>query len=153
MAKVFTPEEREKIKGKVVELVRQSGRETLRQLEAKTGATRYLMSVLARELVASGDLYNSGYGLFPSEQARKDWIKARKKMSKAAVKKKSDPDLVYSLPDGEIRRYDRRLNIICRECRRSEAMQRVLAFYQNGFREIFGEQVMHEGNHGTQGSV
>ncbi|EEV6031743.1 TPA: DUF977 family protein [Escherichia coli] len=153
MAKVFTQEEREKIKGKVVELVRQSGRETLRQLEAKTGATRYLMSVLARELVASGDLYNSGYGLFPSEQARKDWIKARKKMSKTAVKKKSDPDLVYSLPDGEIRRYDRRLNIICRECRRSEAMQRVLAFYQNGFREIFGEQVMHEGNHGTQVSV
>ncbi|EPR5010203.1 DUF977 family protein, partial [Escherichia coli] len=26
-------------------------------------------------------------------------------------------------------RYDRRLNIICRECRKSEAMQRVLAFY------------------------
>ncbi len=64
MAKVFTQEEREKIKGQVVELVRQSGRETLRQLEAKTGATRYLMSVLARELVASGDVYNSGYGLF-----------------------------------------------------------------------------------------
>ncbi len=44
MAKVFTQEEREKIKGQVVELVRRSGRETLRQLEAKTGATRYLMS-------------------------------------------------------------------------------------------------------------
>ena len=56
MAKVFTQEEREKIKGQVVELVRLSGRETLRQLEAKTGATRYLMSVLARELVASGDV-------------------------------------------------------------------------------------------------
>ena len=48
MAKVFTQEEREKIKGQVVELVRLSGRETLRQLEAKTGATRYLMSVLQR---------------------------------------------------------------------------------------------------------
>ena len=46
MAKVFTQEEREKIKGQVVELVRLSGRETLRQLEARTGATRYLMSVL-----------------------------------------------------------------------------------------------------------
>lgn len=67
-----------KIKGQVVELVRLSGRETLRQLEAKTGATRYLMSVLASELVASGDVYNSGYGLFPSEQARKDWQNARK---------------------------------------------------------------------------
>ncbi|EHX7599087.1 DUF977 family protein, partial [Escherichia coli] len=68
-----------KIKEQVVELVRQSGRETLRQLEAKTGATRYLMSILARELVASGYVYNSGYGLFPSEQARKDWQNARKK--------------------------------------------------------------------------
>lgn len=77
VAKVLQ-EEREKIKWQVVELVRQSGRETLRQLEAKTGATRYLMSVLARELVASGDVYNSGYGLFPSEQARKDWQNARK---------------------------------------------------------------------------
>ncbi|EOZ9545131.1 DUF977 family protein [Escherichia coli] len=132
MAKVFTPEEREKIKGQVVELVRLSGRETLRQLEAKTGATRYLASVFARELVASGDVYNSGYGLFPSEQARKDWQNARKKLSRAKAKKPAvvDPDLIWSLPDGEIRRYDRRLNIICRECRNSEVMQRVLAFYQ-----------------------
>ena len=139
MAKVFTQEEREKIKGQVVELVRQSGRETLRQLETKTGATRYLMSVLARELVASGDVYNSGYGLFPSEQARKDWQNARKKLSRAKLKKKTsvvDPDLIWSLPDGEIRRYDRRQNIICRECRKSKVMQRVLAFYQGNFQEV-----------------
>ncbi|WP_163419970.1 DUF977 family protein [Escherichia coli] len=139
MAKVFTQEEREKIKGQVVELVRQSGRETLRQLEAKTGATRYLMSVLARELVASGDVYNSGYGLFPSEQARKDWQNARKKLSRAKLKKKTsvvDPDLIWSLPDGEIRRYDRRQNIICRECRKSKVMQLVLAFYQGNFQEV-----------------
>jgi len=139
VAKVFTQEEREKIKGQVVELVRQSGRETLRQLEAKTGATRYLMSVLARELVASGDVYNSGYGLFPSEQARKDWQNARKKLSRAKLKKKTsvvDPDLIWSLPDGEIRRYDRRQNIICRECRKSKVMQRVLAFYQGNFQEV-----------------
>ena len=139
MAKVFTPEEREKIKGQVVELVRLSGRETLRQLEAKTGATRYLMSVLARELVASGDVYNSGYGLFPSEQARKDWQNARKKLSRAKLKKKTsvvDPDLIWSLPDGEIRRYDSRLNIICRECRKSEVMQRILSFYQGDVRYL-----------------
>ena len=139
MAKVFTPEEREKIKGQVVELVPLSGRETLRALEAKTGASRYYISTLARELVASGDVYNSGYGLFPSEQARKDWQNARKKLSRTKVKKPVvvDPDLIWSLPDGEIRRYDRRLNIICRECRKSEVMQRVLAFYQNGFREAW----------------
>ncbi|MCZ5947017.1 DUF977 family protein [Escherichia coli] len=123
--KVFTPEEREKIKGQVVELVPLSGRETLRALEAKTGASRYYISTLARELVASGDVYNSGYGLFPSEQARKDWQNARKKLSRTKVKKPVvvDPDLIWSLPDGEIRRYDRRLNIICRECLKSEVMQ------------------------------
>ncbi len=138
MAKVFTPEEREKIKGQVVELVRLSGRETLRALEAKTGASRYYISTLARELVASGDVYNSGYGLFPSEQARKDWQNARKKLSRAKVKKPVvvDPDLIWSLPDGEIRRYNKRQNIICRECRNSEVMQRVLAFYQGSFQEV-----------------
>ena len=139
MKKVFTQEEREKIKRQVVELVRQSGRETLRQLEAKTGATRYLLSVLARELVASGDVYNSGYGLFPSEQARKDWQNARKKLSRAKLKKKTsvvDPDLIWLLPDGEIRRYDRRQNMICSECRKSEVMQRVLAFYRGNFQEV-----------------
>ncbi|EHP0910257.1 DUF977 family protein [Escherichia coli] len=127
-----------KIKGQVVELVRLSGRETLRALEVKTGASRYYISTLARELVASGDVYNSGYGLFPSEQARKDWQNARKKLSRAKVKKTVvvDPDLIWSLPDGEIRRYDRRLNIICRECRKSEVMQRVLAFYQGNFQEV-----------------
>ncbi|EIC1698363.1 DUF977 family protein [Escherichia coli] len=141
MAKVFTPEEREKIKGQVVELVRLSGRETLRALEAKTGASRYYISTLARELVASGDVYNSGYGLFPSEQARKDWQNARKKLSRAKMKKPVvvDPDLIWSLPDGEIRRYDRRQNIICRERRKSEVMQRVLAFYQSNFRRLSGE--------------
>ncbi|EJV7440527.1 DUF977 family protein [Escherichia coli] len=138
MAKVFTQEEREKIKGQVVELVRQSGRETLRQLESKTGATRYLMSVLARELVASGDVYNSGYGLFPSEQARKDWQNVRKKLSRAKVNKSAviDPGLIWSLADGEIRRYDRRHNLICSECRKSEVMQRILAFYQGNVRYL-----------------
>ncbi|MVW15414.1 DUF977 family protein [Escherichia coli] len=137
MAKVFTQEEREKIKGQIVDLVRQSGRETLRQLEVKTGATRYQISVLARELVANGDVYNSGYGLFPSEQARKDWQNARKKLSRAKVKKPVvvDPDLIWSLPDGEIRRYDRRHNIICSECRKSEVMERILSFYQGNFQE------------------
>ncbi|HFJ0016825.1 TPA: DUF977 family protein, partial [Shigella boydii] len=47
-----------------------------------------------------------------------------------------DLDLIWSLPDGEIRRYDRRHNIICTECRKSEVMQRVLAFYQGNFQEV-----------------
>ncbi|HID1831929.1 DUF977 family protein [Escherichia coli] len=46
------------------------------------------------------------------------------------------PDLIWSLPDGEIRRYDSRLNIICRECRKSEVMQRILSFYQGDVRYL-----------------
>lgn len=114
---------------------RASGR--IRQLSDETGISRASVGRLCIELVASGDVYNSGYGLFPSEQARKDWQSARKKLSRVKVRKPVvvDPDLIWSLPDGEIRRYDRRLNIICRECRKSEAMQRVLAFYQGNFQE------------------
>ncbi|MCN8283909.1 DUF977 family protein, partial [Escherichia coli] len=63
---------------------------------------------------------------------------SRKKLSRAKLKKPAvvDPDLIWSLPDGEIRRYDRHQNIICRESRRSEVMQRVLAFYRGNFQEV-----------------
>ncbi|MEJ9962472.1 DUF977 family protein [Escherichia albertii] len=136
MAKVFTPEQREQLKARIVELVRRDGRKTRKQLEDETGATRHLIEVLAKELTVSGTVYGSGHGIFPSEQARKDWIKARKEMSKGTVKKKRDPDLIYTLPDGEIRRYNRRQNVICRECRQSEVMQRVLAFYQGNIQAV-----------------
>ncbi|PSY36312.1 hypothetical protein C7B09_25040 [Escherichia albertii] len=136
MAKVFTPEQREQLKARIVELVQRDGRKTRKQLEDETGATRHLIEVLAKELVVSGTVYGSGHGIFPSEQARKDWIKACKKMSKGTAKKKSDPELIYTLPDGEIRRYNRRQNIICRECRQSEVMQRVLAFWKGNFQEV-----------------
>ncbi|EES2680046.1 DUF977 family protein [Escherichia coli] len=138
MAKVFTQEEREKIKGLIVEFVRLNGRGTIRQLSDEIGVSHTSVGRLCMELAASGDVYNSGYGVFPSEQARKDWQNARKKLSRAKLKKPSvvDPDLIWLLPDGEIRRYDRRQNIICRECRKSEVMQRILSFYQGNFQEV-----------------
>lgn len=129
MARVYTQEQREELKTRIVELVRESGRETQRQLESKTGTTRHMVYVLVKELVLSGAVYGAGYGVFPSEQAHKDWVNARKKMSKGQVKKKTDNNPICSLQDGEIRHYDRRHNTICRECRASESMQRVLMFY------------------------
>ena len=138
MTRAFTPEEREKIKGLIVEFVRLNGRGTIRQLSDEIGVSHASVGRLCMELAASGDVYNSGYGVFPSEQARKDWQNARKKLSRAKVKKPAvvDPDLIWSSPDGEIRRYDSRLNIICRECRKSEVMQRILAFYQGNFQDV-----------------
>ena len=132
MTRAFTPEERDKIKGLIVEFVRLNGRGTIRQLSDEIGVSHASVGRLCMELAASGDVYNSGYGVFPSEQARKDWQNARKKLSRAKSKKPVvvDPDLIRALPDGEIRRYDRRYNTICRECRNSETMQRVLAFWR-----------------------
>ena len=138
MTRAFTPEEREKIKGLIVEFVRLNGRGTIRQLSDEIGVSHASVGRLCMELAASGDVYNSGYGVFPSEQARKDWQNARKKLSRAKLKKPSvvDPDLIWSLPDGEIRRYDRRHNMICTECRKSEVMQRILSFYQGDVRYL-----------------
>ncbi len=79
MAKVFTQEEREKIKGLIVEFVRLNGRG---QLSDEIGVSHKSVGRLCMELAASGDVYNSGYGVFPSEQARKDWQNARKKTLK-----------------------------------------------------------------------
>ncbi|HAW0560987.1 TPA: DUF977 family protein [Escherichia coli] len=137
MAKVFTPEQREELKARIVELVRLNGRGTFRQLATETGVSKTAVRRLSRELVVSGAIFDSGYGLFPSDQARKDWQNARKKLSRAKAKKPVviDPGLIRALPDGEIRRYDRRYNIICRECRKSEVMQRVLTFYRRCVQE------------------
>ncbi|ECR6419228.1 DUF977 family protein, partial [Salmonella enterica subsp. enterica serovar Enteritidis] len=75
-----------------------------------------------------GDVYQAGRrgGIFPSEEAYRAW----KKQAKV------DADLIWKLPDGEVRRYDRHHNVICRECRKSEYMQRVLAFYRGNFQEV-----------------
>ncbi|ENE6111430.1 DUF977 family protein [Escherichia coli] len=111
-----------------VEFVRLSGRETFRQLADKTGVSKTAIRRLSGALAASGDVWLSGCGVFPSEQAYRVW---RKTPEKAA-----DPTLIRKLPDGEIRRYNRRQNIICRECRQSEVMQRVLEFYRGNFQEV-----------------
>lgn len=146
MAKAFTPEQREELNKQIVELVRLNGRGTVRQLADETGISRCAVSRLSRELAASGDLYISGSGIFLSAQARKDWQNARKKLSRVKPKTSVvvDPDLIWSLPDGEIRRYDRRLNMICHDCRKSEVMQRVLAFIREIYRRWRSEYRHHD---------
>lgn len=50
MAKVFTPEEREEVKARIVEFVRLSGRETFRQLADKTGVSKTAIRRLTWQL-------------------------------------------------------------------------------------------------------
>ncbi|EGI3994556.1 DUF977 family protein [Escherichia coli] len=128
MAKPFTPEQREELKVRIVGLVRKNERMTMSQLEKATGAGWHSIRRCLVDVLVCGDLYMSGkYGIFASEQAYHAWRK---------MPQKSDSALVRKLPDGEIRRYDRNQNMICRECRNSEVMQRVLAFYQGSFQEV-----------------
>ncbi|ENC7317925.1 DUF977 family protein, partial [Escherichia coli] len=113
---------------RIIGLVRKNERMTISQLERATGAGWHSVRRCLVDVLACGDLYMSGkYGVFASEQVYRVWRKTPEKTT--------DQTLIRKLPDGEIRRYDRRLNIICRECRNSEVMQRVLAFYQGNFQE------------------
>lgn len=79
MAKEFTPEEREEVKARIVEFVRLSGRETFRQLADKTGVSKTAIRRLSGALAASGDVWLSGCGVFPSEQAYRVWRKTPEK--------------------------------------------------------------------------
>ncbi|ENQ2614864.1 DUF977 family protein [Escherichia coli] len=129
MASVFTPEQREELKARIIGLVHRNKRMTMSQLERATGAGWHTVRRCLVDVVACGDLYISGkYGVFASEQAYRVWRKT--------PEKRTDLTLIRKLPDGEIRRYDRDMNIICRECRNSESMQRVLAFYRGNFQEV-----------------
>lgn len=146
MAKAFTPEQREELNKQIVELVRLNGRGTVRQLADETGISRCAVSRLSRELAASGDLYISGSGIFLSAQARKDWQNARKKLSRVKPKTSVvvDPDLIWSLPDGEIRRYDRRLNMICHDCRKVKLCSVCWLFIREIFRRWRSEYRHHD---------
>lgn len=115
---------------------------TLRELAEIVGASRETISGYITEMDAG--LYPTArHGVFPSEEAWLAWRSEHPgrptKITKVAA---VDPGLIRALPDGKIRRYDRRHNIICEECRNSESMQRVLAFYRGNFQELFREQMV-----------
>lgn len=128
MAKPFAPQQREELKARIIGLVHRNKRMTMSQLDRATGVGWHTVRRCLVDVVACGDLYISGkHGVFVSEQAYHAWCK---------TPQKADPALVWKLPDGEIRRYDRDMNMICCECRKSEVMQRVLAFYRGNFQEV-----------------
>ncbi|EHK3002082.1 DUF977 family protein [Salmonella enterica subsp. enterica serovar Poona] len=127
MGKNYTPERRAEIQCRLTELVRKHGRMTFTELRKKVGLTIYSTRHYLEKAERCGEVYLSGRdGIFPSEKAYRAW----KKQTKV------DADLIWKLPDGEIRRYDRRHNVICRECRNSNVMQRVLAFCQRNVQEV-----------------
>ncbi|EGB0328024.1 TPA: DUF977 family protein [Salmonella enterica subsp. enterica serovar Poona] len=122
MGENYTPAQQAAIQRLITELVRKNGRMTLNQLERATGSGCLTIRRYVKKALECGDLYVSGKnGIFPSEQAFRIW---NEKRTDAKVER------FLKTPEGVVRTYDPSVNVVCTECRNSEAMQRVLAFYR-----------------------
>ncbi len=65
MASVFTPEQREELKARIIGLIHRNKRMTMSQLERATGAGWHTVRRCLVDVVACGDLYISGkHGVF-----------------------------------------------------------------------------------------
>ncbi|ELF1167804.1 DUF977 family protein [Salmonella enterica] len=107
---------------RITELVRKHGRMTLTELRRMTGLTIYSTRHYLEKAERCGDVYQAGKrGIFPSEAAFRVWCE---KQSDARVER------FLKTPERVVKPYDRHQNTICAECRKSEYMQRVLAFYR-----------------------
>ncbi|HCM1914626.1 TPA: DUF977 family protein [Salmonella enterica subsp. salamae serovar 28:r:e,n,z15] len=131
MSRNYTREEKKEIQKRLAELVRKNGRMTFGELRKMTGLTiftaRYYLEVAER----CGDLYQAGRsGIFPSERDFRIW---KQKQNDARVERFLNARLIAGEP------YDRSRNSICEECRNSNVMQRVLAFYRGYQQGAIGE--------------
>ncbi len=131
MGAVYTEERREILQRHIVDLVRKNGRMTMSQLVSATYASHDAVRRYVKTLVSQGEAYVvSGRGVFPSEQVFREWLAGQAGKTRLIRKPAQKQGRTGAQP------YDRLQNIICRECRNSEAMQRVLAFYQGKFQEV-----------------
>lgn len=136
MAASYTDEQRERLRHHITEQVHKNGHMTMSRLAEVTHASHDSIRRHLKALVSLGQVYVvSGKGVFSSELFYREWRTRPVKKTRVIRKPARKQDKGGAQP------YDRRQNIICQECRDSESMQRVLAFYRGGFQEMFGEQV------------
>ncbi|EAQ9999241.1 DUF977 family protein [Salmonella enterica] len=118
MGRNYTPAQQEEIQNRITELVRKHGRMTLNQLQQMTRTSSGTVRRYVDRAAACGDLYRAGkHGIFPSQQAFRDW---RENLADESLKAQERGARSDARSD----------NAIFEECRNSEAMQRVLSFYR-----------------------
>lgn len=83
MASVFTPEQREELKARIIGLVHRNKRMTMSQLERATGAGWHTVRRCLVDVVACGDLYISGkYGVLYQNRRIRRGVKLRRKLTR-----------------------------------------------------------------------
>ncbi|WP_318842257.1 DUF977 family protein [Salmonella enterica] len=147
MAAPYTPEHRKKVQQCITEWVHKNGRMTTGQLQRVTGASWNTLRRCLSGLLSCGDVYLAPrLGVFTSEQAFHAWNNKRTKQAKRRrqARQRQQARQVKLARQAKSRQeilgdrmcsYDRRKNNICQECRNSEVMQRVLAFYRGNYRD------------------
>lgn len=131
MSRSYTREKQKEIQKRLAELVRKNGRMTFGELRKMTGLTIFTARHYLEVAERCGDLYQAGRsGIFPSERDFRIW---KQKQDDARVERFLNARLIAGEP------YDRSRNAICEECRNSNVMQRVLAFYRGYQQGAIGE--------------
>ncbi|EOC0701911.1 DUF977 family protein [Salmonella enterica subsp. enterica serovar Kokomlemle] len=123
MGKNYTKAKKDEFQQRIKSLVRAHGRMTQNKLERLTGAGSLTVQRYVKQLVDAGELYEAPgrAGIFLSE---KDFLDRKENLAEERYTRYMNRPVKSFSP------YDRDKNGVCEECRGSEAMQWVLAFYR-----------------------
>lgn len=114
---------------KFIDHTHEHGRLTVAQAVAMTGFTRRTLQHYLADAVKTGGLYRTPkQGIFVDISGYRCWLAKQYKARELAKRRKKEAaeaalDAIKGTP------YNPELNVICRECRNSPAMMRVLSFY------------------------
>ncbi|SAF46059.1 DUF977 family protein [Enterobacter kobei] len=114
---------------KFIDHTRQHGRLTCAQASEMSGLTRRTLQSYLAEAVELGGLFRTPkQGIFMDKTGYHAWLVEQNKIQalrreRAKEAKEAARDAIKNTP------YNPEFNVICRECRKSPAMRRVLSFY------------------------
>lgn len=114
---------------KFIDHTHEHGRLTSAQAAEMTGFTRKTLQHYLRDAVEFGGLYRTPkQGIFVDITGYRRWLAENNKVKALARElaremEESAQEAIKNTP------YDPEMNVICRECRNSPAMKRVLSFY------------------------
>lgn len=114
---------------KFIDHTHEHGRLTAAQAAEMTGFTRRTLQHYLGDAVRLGGLHRTPkQGIFVDISGYHRWLAEQNKL-KALARERAKEAAEAALDSIKNAPYDPELNVICRECRNSPAMRRVLSFY------------------------